>query len=119
MNPLTIQDVINRRAFLQRSALGLGATALGSLLNSETLAAAVSGSASNSGALPGLPHLAPKAKRIIYLFQNGAPSQIDLFDPKRFLDKVHGSDLPESVRKGQRLTTMTSPLSVMHKPSAP
>jgi hypothetical protein len=108
MNPISIQDALNRRTFLQRTALGLGATALGSLLDSETLGAALTAPAQKNGALPGLPHFAPKAKRIIYLFQNGAPSQIDLFDPKPFLDQVHGTDLPESVRKGQRLTTMTS-----------
>jgi hypothetical protein len=108
MNSITIQDALNRRAFLQRSALGLGATALGSLLNAETLGAALTGAAPKNGAMPGLPHFAPKAKRIIYLFQNGAPSQIDLFDPKPFLETVHGTDLPETVRKGQRLTTMTS-----------
>jgi hypothetical protein len=108
MNPISIQDALNRRTFLQRTALGLGATALGSLLDSETLGAALTAPAQKNGALPGLPHFAPKAKRIIYLFQNGAPSQIDLFDPKPFLDQVHGIDLPESVRKGQRLTTMTS-----------
>jgi hypothetical protein len=108
MNPITIQDALNRRTFLQRSALGLGATALGSLLNPDALAAALTGPAPKNGALPGVPHFAPKAKRIIYLFQNGAPSQLDLFDPKPFLDQIHGTDLPESVRKGQRLTTMTS-----------
>lgn len=107
MNPITIQDALNRRTFLRRGALGLGGTALGSLLGSE-IRGAVSDASPQNGALPGLPHFAPKAKRIIYLFQNGAPSQIDLFDPKPFLDKVHGTDLPESVRKGQRLTTMTS-----------
>jgi hypothetical protein len=108
MNPISIQDALNRRTFLQRTALGLGATALGSLIDSETFGAALTNPAPKNGALPGLPHFAPKAKRIIYLFQNGAPSQIDLFDPKPFLDQVHGTDLPESVRKGQRLTTMTS-----------
>jgi Protein of unknown function (DUF1501) len=108
MNTINIQDALNRRTFLQRGALGLGATALGSLLNSETLGAALTSGAPKNGGMPGVPHFAPKAKRIIYLFQNGAPSQIDLFDPKPFLDQVHGTDLPESVRKGQRLTTMTS-----------
>jgi hypothetical protein len=56
----------------------------------------------------GLPHFAPKAKRVIYLFQSGAPSQMDLFDYKPALAKLRGSDLPDSVRKGQRLTSMTS-----------
>jgi hypothetical protein len=108
MNAITIQDALNRRTFLQRAGLGVGAAALGSLLNPENLSAALTNAVAKNGGLPGLPHFAPKAKRIIYLFQNGAPSQIDLFDPKPFLDQVHGTDLPESVRKGQRLTTMTS-----------
>ena len=60
------------------------------------------------GGLPGLPHFAPKAKRVIYLFQSGGPSQIETFDPKPGLKKLRGRDLPESVRKGQRLTTMTA-----------
>src|ERR1044071_5199064 len=55
-----------------------------------------------------LPHFAPKAKRVIYLFQNGAPSQLDLFDYKPLLQKMHGEDLPASIRMGQRLTGMTS-----------
>jgi len=58
--------------------------------------------------LPGFPNHAPKAKRIIYLFQSGAPSQMDLFDPKPEMSAQRGKDLPESIRKGQRLTTMTS-----------
>ena len=57
-----------------------------------------------AGGLPGLPHFAPKAKRVIYLFQSGAPSQLDLFDYKPQLAKTHGTDLPDSIRKGQRLT---------------
>jgi hypothetical protein len=56
----------------------------------------------------GLPHFAPKAKRIIYLFQNGAPSQLESFDYKPLLNKMYGQDLPESIRNGQRLTGMTS-----------
>src|SRR5580698_877512 len=58
--------------------------------------------------LPGLPHFAPKAKRVIYLFQSGGPSQIELFDYKPRLTEFQGSDLPESVRKGQRLTGMSA-----------
>src|SRR6266545_1820853 len=61
-----------------------------------------------AGGLPGLPHFAPKAKRVIYLFQHGAPSQLDLFDYKPSLEKQRGADLPESVRMGQRLTGMTA-----------
>ena len=91
---------LTRRTFLQRTASGIGLAALGGLLNPRTFAAA--------GGLPGFPNFAPKAKRIIYLFQSGAPSQMDLFDPKPELAKRHGEDLPKSIRMGQRLTTMTS-----------
>ena len=62
----------------------------------------------DTGGLPGLPHFAPKAKRVIYLFQSGAPSQIDLFDPKPAIAGRRGVELPDSVRMGQRITTMTS-----------
>src|SRR5512144_2363656 len=58
--------------------------------------------------LTGLPHFAPKAKRIIYLFQSGGPSQIELFDYKPRLEKFQGTDLPDSVRMGQRLTAMSA-----------
>ena len=94
------QRDITRRTFLQRAASGIGLAALGGLLGSHAGAVAT--------ALPGFPNFAPKAKRIIYLFQSGAPSQMDLFDPKPELAKRRGEDLPESIRKGQRLTTMTS-----------
>src|SRR2546426_8443623 len=90
---------ITRRHFFSRSSTGIGITALASLLCEDSKA---------SGGLPGLPHFAPKAKRVIYLFQHGAPSQLDLFDYKPGLEKVHGSELPESVRMGQRLTGMTA-----------
>lgn len=95
---------VNRRHFLGKLSLGMGSAALGSLL--------IPGLFKSSGqddALPiGLPHFAPKAKRIIYLFQNGAPSQLESFDYKPKLRELHGMDLPESIRKGQRLTGMTS-----------
>ena len=91
----------NRRTFLARSGLNLGAMALGSLLSRDQARAA-------SGGLPGLPHFAPKAKRVIYLFQSGAPSQMDLFDPKPTLADKRGIDLPSSIRMGQRITTMTT-----------
>src|SRR5437667_1237606 len=60
------------------------------------------------GGLPGLPHFPPKAKRVIYLFQSGAPSQLDLFDYKPALRNRRGIELPASIRMGQRITTMTS-----------
>ena len=99
------QLALTRRTFLQRSASGIGLAALGALLG-ERLAAAPA--PSPIGGLLGFPNYAPKAKRIIYLFQSGAPSQMDLFDPKPELVKRRGEDLPDSIRKGQRLTTMTS-----------
>ena len=64
--------------------------------------------AAATGGLPGLPHFAPKAKRVIYLFQSGAPSQLDLFDYKPALEKRRAIELPDSIRMGQRITTMTS-----------
>src|SRR5262249_16242564 len=80
----------SRRQFLLRS--GIGVAALATLLREAR----------------GSPHFAPRAKRVIYLFQSGAPSQIDLFDHKPGLHAMRGSDLPESIRRGQRLTSMTS-----------
>lgn len=99
-------DLWNRRVFLRGAAWGVGAAALASLQSTATSAA--DASAKEPLGLPGLPHHASKAKRIIYLFQSGAPSQMDLFDPKPGLSSRRGEDLPESIRRGQRLTTMTS-----------
>lgn len=96
-----IQDSLNRRIFLRNSP-ALASAAL-AFLGLDQCATGV-----ESSGLPGLPHLAPKAKRVIYLFQSGAPSQMDLFDPKPQMEAEQGKDLPESIRKGQRLTTMTS-----------
>ena len=99
-NPLELAlgQTMSRRALFGRSATGLGAIALGSLLNPPNA----------EGALAGLPHFAAKAKHIIYLHQSGGPSSIDLFDYKPQLAKVHGTELPESIRRGQRITGMTS-----------
>jgi hypothetical protein len=96
----TARQALTRRTFLQRTASGIGLAALGGLLNPRLLA--------RTGGLPEFPNFAPKAKRVIYLFQSGAPSQMDLFDPKPELAKKRGEDLPASIRQGQRLTTMTS-----------
>jgi len=92
------QDFLNRRVFLRNGAAALSATALAGLLPQQTMAG------------PGdtFPNFPAKAKRVIYLFQSGAPSQMDLFDPKPGMKEHHGKDLPDSIRKGQRLTTMTS-----------
>ena len=94
----------NRRRFLSRLSLGLGSAALGSLLVPDLF----SGDSSDSGLAPGIPHFAPKAKRVIYLFQNGAPSQLELFDYKPRLREMMGQDLPSSIRGNQRLTGMTA-----------
>ncbi len=106
-NPFSVQDALNRRAFIQRASTGVGAAALGTLLGQAANAAVGDGLKAHA-ALPGFPNFVPKAKRIIYLFQSGAPSQMDLFDPKPDMQARHGEDLPDSIRKGQRLTTMTS-----------
>jgi hypothetical protein len=95
---------INRRKFLSRLSLGIGSAALGSLLIPDLFG----GGSEEELAMTGLPHFAPKAKRIIYLFQNGAPSQLDLFDYKPKLIEMFGQDLPASIRMGQRLTGMTA-----------
>ena len=101
--PIQPQDFLTRRYFFGKSATGVGSIALASLLGGDLAAAETS-----VQGLPGLPHFAPKAKRIIYLFQSGGPSQLETFDPKPGLAKLRGQDLPASIRKGQRLTTMTA-----------
>ena len=95
-----------RRQFLGRSTTGIGVLALASLLDRDLFAEGPTGW-KTQGALPSL-HFAPKAKRIIYLFMSGGPSQIDLFDPKPVLKQRTGEELPASVRNGQRITGMTS-----------
>ncbi|QEH39370.1 DUF1501 domain-containing protein [Chitinophaga sp. XS-30] len=96
---------ISRRKFLSRLSIGLGSVALGSLLVPDLFSGAAG---EEAGFMPGIPHFAPKAKRVIYLFQNGAPSQLETFDYKPVLNTMMGQDLPESIRGGQRLTGMTS-----------
>ena len=95
---------MNRRKFLSKLSLGVGSVALGSLLIPDLF-----GNKSEEEMMAtGLPMFAPKAKRIIYLFQNGAPSQLDLFDYKPKLQEMFGQELPASIRMGQRLTGMTA-----------
>lgn len=94
---------VNRRHFLGKLGLGIGSAALGSLLIPDLFS-----SSAEETVMAGLPHFAPKARRIIYLHQNGAPSQLESFDYKPLLNKMTGQDLPESIRNGQRLTGMTS-----------
>src|SRR5437660_5428835 len=107
MDPLHEQRLLmTRRHFFGRTATGIGALALGSLLNPALFSAMADES---DGNLPlGKPHFPPKAKRIIYLFMAGGPAQMDLLDYKPTLEKLHGTELPASVRMGQRLTGMTS-----------
>ena len=102
MNPIEARKLlITRRHFFGAASAGIGVAALGSLLSAETPTSA-------TGGLTGLPHFAPKAKRVIYLFQHGAPSQLDLFDYKPNLRQRRGMELPDSIRMGQRLTGMTA-----------
>ncbi len=93
MHPLAI----TRRHFFSRAAAGLGGIALSSLLGRDVAAAG----------LPPLAHFAPKAKRVIWLFMSGGPSQHDLWDYKPKLNQLHGQPLPDAVRRGQRLTGMS------------
>lgn len=95
----------NRRHFLKKVGLGIGGLAAASLVDPLNI---FSNGASMDPTGLNLPHFAPKAKRIIYLFQSGGPSQLDLFDYKPMLNKMRGEELPDSIRKGQRLTGMTS-----------
>lgn len=97
-------ELLTRRHFFGRTGVSLGSAALASLLSSATARA----DATRDGGLPGLPHFAPKAKRAIYLHMNGGPAQMDLLDYKPKMGEMFDKDLPESVRMGQRLTTMTS-----------
>lgn len=94
----------NRRRFLSRLSLGLGSVALGSLLIPDLF----TGGMGDESLPPGIPDFAPKAKRVIYLFQNGAPSQLESFDYKPKLREMMGQELPASIRAGQRLTGMTA-----------
>lgn len=102
LNRQPLCDLLNRRIFLKSTSVGLGTAALASLCGDSSLTAADAGLGGK------LTHFAPQAKRIIYLFQSGAPSQMDLFDPKPTMEQRRGENLPDSIRQGQRLTTMTS-----------
>ncbi len=91
---------VHRRSFLQQFGMGLGSFALADLLNPKHA------SGGESGVLGSL-HFPPRAKRVIFLFNSGGPSQMDLFDYKPLLNEKHGTELPDEVRRGQRLTGMT------------
>ena len=103
-------NINNRRHFLKNLGFGIGGAAMASMIDPLNLF-----SGGDTGNLTGLdngplnlPHFAPKAKRVIYLFQSGGPSQLDLFDHKPLLNDIRGEELPDWVRQGQRLTGMTS-----------
>ena len=106
-----LERTLTRRTFLTRSTTGLGGIALATLLNPRLLGS-TEPALKSMGALKTL-HFAPKAKRVIYLFQSGAPSHLDLFDPKTKLTEMTGQELPPSVRMGQRITGMTAGQSVL------
>jgi hypothetical protein len=108
MNPIHDRlQAITRRHFFRQGALGLGGAALSAMLPGSA-GAEVAKQQAASGGLPGLPHFAPKAKRAIYLFMNEGPSQMDMWDYKPKMADLFDKDLPDSIRNGQRLTTMTS-----------
>src|SRR5438093_1361675 len=103
-----ISSILTRRHFFGKMATGIGTAALASLLNPRLFASPASASGGPAGGVLGSPHFAPRAKRVIYLFMSGGPSHIDLFDYKPKLKEHHGTELPGSVRMGQRVTGMTS-----------
>ena len=108
-SPLTeFQLQENRRQFFGRASTGIGIAALSALLNRDLHSSEATNGSARIGGLPGIPHFAPKARRVIYLLQSGAPSQVDLLDHKPSLEKLHLTELPDSIRKGQRLTGMTA-----------
>ncbi len=109
MDPQTERKLLlTRRHFFGLSSAGVGTAALATLLNEDMFAGASGSEQASAPGLPGLPHFAPKAKRIIYLFQSGAPSQMELFDYKPRLEEMAATELPSSIRMGQRLTGMTA-----------
>lgn len=115
-----LNNRLDRRNFLTKTSLGIGALALGSLLGNDLLG---KGAGSKGGELPAasleeeilraIPHIAPRAKRVVYLFMSGGPSQFETFDYKPKLVEMYGKGLPDSVRQGQRLTSMSANQSTL------
>jgi Protein of unknown function (DUF1501) len=103
MNPAEDHLNVTRRALFSTASYGLGVSALGWMMGQDARAAPAGG----YRGLPGMPHAAPKAKRVIYLFQNGAPSHVELFDHKPKLRDLHGQAMPDSYIGGKRFSTMT------------
>lgn len=105
MNPFELnQQRVTRRQFFGRGAAGLGGVALATLLKQDALRA----EGGTLRGLPGLPHIAPKAKRVVCLWQGGAPSHVDLFDPKPVMTRMAGQEIPDAVRGNTRFSTMSS-----------
>jgi len=104
LSPAEWRRQLTRRNFLSAGVQGIGTVALSSLLSRDLFAAKPDA----IGALPGLPHFAPKARRVICLWQGGGPSHVDLFDPKPTLAKEAGKDIPASIRGDTRLSSMSS-----------
>lgn len=110
---------LDRRNFLTKTSMGLGALALGTLFGSDGFSQIKNAMASGSTAtleeeiLRAIPHIAPKAKRIVFLFMAGGPSQLETFDYKPKLYDMVGQGLPDSIRQGQRLTSMSSNQSIL------
>ncbi len=109
LTPNDPQLLSTRRHFFGRAATGIGTAALASLVNPNLFAAPTAGkSLEGRNGILGTTHFKPTAKRVIYLFMSGAPSQLDMYDYKPKMQDLFDKDLPESIRQGQRLTTMTS-----------
>lgn len=109
MDPIFEHDILmSRRQLFGRTALGLGTAALHHLFGASGFLMPSLEDKHRVGGLPNFPNFAPKAKRVIYLFMNGGPSQMDLWDYKPKMEEKYDTDLPDEIRKGQRLTTMTS-----------
>ena len=113
MNPLREAELLmTRRQLFGKATLGLGTAALTRLLSVGGLGSIAGLASAFDGqglhGLPGMPTFAPKAKRVIYLFMSGGPSQLDLWDYKPKLNELFNTDLPDHIRRGQRITTMTS-----------
>src|SRR6188472_2363088 len=115
-NPLCVGPLpgqhLSRRAFLNRLGMGLGGLALADLMNPARASAATLAPQAVGGMLSEL-HYPAKAKRIIYLFMSGGPSQLETFDYKPLLNQKNGENLPESVRMGQRLTGMSGNQAIL------
>lgn len=106
---------LKRRHFLRSSACGLGSIALQQLLAEESVAETSTANAANPLAVKS-PHFKPKAKNVIFIFMSGGPSQMDLFDPKPELQKLHGQPVPESFLKGINDTLIKTTAQVMASP---